>query len=440
MKDFCKRLALVLLFVFVRSSAALNLSSIANPAAAAAVAAVAEQHDHQKSIRSNDDDDADQRRRRTLIQDQEQEWGRQEDDQQQRDRSCRSTGNPIDDCWRCDPHWHSHRKRLADCAIGFGKNTIGGRDGDFYTVTDPSDDPVNPRPGSLRYGAIQDRPLWIIFARDMTIVLSQELIVNSHKTIDGRGHAVRIAYGGCLTVQYVRNVIVHGIGIHSCRRTGPAMVRSSPGHVGWRTVSDGDGISIFGSRDVWIDHCFLADCADGLIDAIMGSTGITISNNYFRDHNKVMLLGHSDSYTLDKMMQVTIAFNHFGEGLVQRMPRCRYGYFHIVNNHYTHWRMYAIGGSANPTINSQGNRFVAPADVNSKQVTKREFAGERSWMKWNWRSEGDSYINGAYFRPSGAGSAAVYAKASSLPARPAALVPAMTAFAGPLNCRHHVSC
>jgi pectate lyase len=34
-----------------------------------------------------------------------------------------------------------------------------------------------------------------------------------------------------------------------------------------------------------------------------------------------MLLGHSDSYKQDKNMQVTIAFNHFGEGLVQRMPR-----------------------------------------------------------------------------------------------------------------------
>lgn len=36
---------------------------------------------------------------------------------------------------------------------------------------------------------------------------------------------------------------------------------------------------------------------------------------------QVMLLGHSDSYVRDKQMQVTIAYNHFGEGLIQRMPR-----------------------------------------------------------------------------------------------------------------------
>ena len=50
--------------------------------------------------------------------------------------------------------------------------------------------------------------------------------------------------------------------------------------------------------------------------------------------------------------------------------RCRHGYFHVVNNDYTHWEMYAIGGSASPTINSQGNRFLAPNDRFNKEVKK----------------------------------------------------------------------
>ena len=103
----------------------------------------------------------------------------------------------------------------------------------------------------------------------------------------------------------------------------------------------------------------------------MGSTGITISNNYFSHHDEVMLLGHDDKYSPDSGMQVTIAFNHFGEGLVQRMPRCRRGYIHVVNNDFTQWEMYAIGGSANPTINSQGNRYTAPGDINAKEVKKK---------------------------------------------------------------------
>ncbi|WMV28986.1 hypothetical protein MTR67_022371 [Solanum verrucosum] len=353
--------------------------------------------------------------------------------------SC-GTGNPIDDCWRCDPNWEKNRQRLADCAIGFGKQAIGGKDGNIYIVTDTSDDPVNPKPGTLRYGAIQDEPLWIIFSRDMVIKLKEELMLNSFKTIDGRGASVHIAGGPCITIQYVTNIIIHGLNIHDCKQGGNAYVRDSPQHYGWRTISDGDGVSIFGGSHVWVDHCSLSNCNDGLIDAIRGSTAITISNNYMTHHNKVMLLGHSDTFTRDKNMQVTIAFNHFGEGLVQRMPRCRHGYFHVVNNDYTHWEMYAIGGSASPTINSQGNRFLAPNDVFNKEVTKHEDAAESEWKNWNWRSEGDLMLNGAFFIRSGAGASSSYAKASSLSARPSTLVNSITMNAGALGCKKGKKC
>ncbi|KAM0028242.1 putative pectate lyase [Helianthus debilis subsp. tardiflorus] len=353
--------------------------------------------------------------------------------------SC-GTGNPIDDCWRCDRNWQRHRKRLADCAIGFGRNAIGGRDGRYYVVTDPKDDdPVNPRPGTLRHAVIQDRPLWIIFKRDMVITLKQELLMNSFKTIDARGVNVHIANGGCITIQYITNVIIHGLHIHDCKPTGNAMVRSSPSHYGWRTMADGDAISIFGSSHIWVDHNSLSNCADGLVDAIMGSTAITISNNYFTHHNEVMLLGHSDTYDRDKGMQVTIAYNHFGEGLVQRMPRCRHGHFHVVNNDYTHWEMYAIGGSADPTINSQGNRYLAPNNPNAKEVTHRVITAGR-WRHWNWRSEGDLMLNGAYFTPSGKGAAASYARASSLSAKPSSFVGSLTSGSGALVCRRGRQC
>ncbi|KAI0492679.1 hypothetical protein KFK09_026955 [Dendrobium nobile] len=352
-----------------------------------------------------------------------------------------STGNPIDDCWRCDPNWETNRQRLADCAIGFGRNALGGKGGATYVVTDSGDDdPVTPKPGTLRYGVIQDKPLWIEFERDMVIQLKEELMMNSYKTLDGRGVSVHIAGGPCITVQYVRHIIIHGLNIHDCKQGGNAYVRDSPGHYGWRTLSDGDGVSIFGGSHVWVDHCSLSNCRDGLVDAIRGSTAITISNNYMTHHDKVMLLGHSDEMVEDKNMQVTIAFNHFGEGLVQRMPRCRLGYFHVVNNDYTHWEMYAIGGSAAPTINSQGNRFLAPDNRFSKEVTKREDAPTSQWKNWNWRSEGDLMLNGAFFTPSGAGASSSYAKASSLGARSSSLVGDITSSAGALICKKGRSC
>ena len=48
--------------------------------------------------------------------------------------------------------------------------------------------------------------------------------------------------------------------------------------------------------------------------------------------------------------------------------RVRFGYAHVANNRYDEWKMYAIGGSANPTIFSEGNYFVAPQNSYAKQV------------------------------------------------------------------------
>ncbi|KAA8533013.1 hypothetical protein F0562_032870 [Nyssa sinensis] len=234
--------------------------------------------------------------------------------------ACKVT-NPIDRCWRCRSDWATDRKRLGRCAMGFGRNTIGGLKGKFYVVTDPRDDSLeDPRPGTLRHAVIQKEPLWIIFQRPMIIRLTQELIMASDKTIDARGANVHIAYGAGITIQFINNVIIHGLHIHDIVVGTGGLIRDSVDHIGLRTKSDGDGISIFGSTNVWIDHVSMARCTDGLIDAIMGSTAITISNCHFTEHN---------------------------------------------------------------------------------EVTKRDYAMKGEWMNWQWRSEGDLTMNGAFFVESG---------------------------------------
>jgi len=201
---------------------------------------------------------------------------------------CMAT-NPIDRCWRCDPNWANNRQKLADCVKGFGRKTTGGKGGPIYVVTDPSDsDMVNPRPGTLRYAVTRNGPLWITFARSMTIRLNQELIMTSNKTIDGRGADVTIASGAGFTIQFIQNVIIHGIKIFDIVVGSGGLIRDGQDHFGQRTMSDGDGISIFGSSNIWIDHVSMRNCRDGLVDAIMGSTAITISNSHFTDHNEVI--------------------------------------------------------------------------------------------------------------------------------------------------------
>ncbi|PNY13763.1 receptor-like protein kinase [Trifolium pratense] len=83
------------------------------------------------------------------------------------------------------------------------------------------------------------------------------------------------------------------------------------------------------------------------------------------------------------------------------MPRCRWGFVHVLNNDYTHWIMYAIGGSSGPTILSQGNRFIAPDNNAAKFVTHRDYASQDVWSKWQWTSQDDFFMNGAQFVQSG---------------------------------------
>ncbi|GAB2289588.1 hypothetical protein Dimus_023897 [Dionaea muscipula] len=315
--------------------------------------------------------------------------------------SCQAT-NPIDQCWQCRKDWAANRIRLADCVIGFGAKATGGKNGKYYVVNDSSDaSMLNPKPGTLRHAVIQPEPLWIIFSKSMVIRLSQELIMTSDKTVDGRGVEVHIQGGAGFTLQFVKNIIIHGIHIHDIQKGNGGMIRDSVQHFGLRTESDGDGVSIFGSSNIWVDHLSMRNCYDGLVDAVMGSTAITISNCNFRDHNEVMLFGATNGYTQDETMQITVAFNHFDEGLVQRMSRCRYGFVHVVNNDYSHWHEYAIGGSQHPTIISQGNRFIAPQNPFAKQVTMRAYAPQSEWKNWLWTSEDVLLLNGAFFVESG---------------------------------------
>ncbi|CAM8968221.1 unnamed protein product [Rhodiola kirilowii] len=117
-------------------------------------------------------------------------------------------------------------------------------------------------------------------------------------------------------------------------------------------------------------------------------------------------------------MQVTVAFNHFGQGLVQRMPRCRWGF--IMSS-----TMIILIGRCTPLVaactlpsSGQGNRFIAPHNAAAKEVTKRDYATQDTWKHWTWRSEGDLMMNGAFFVPSGSPLQKRYGRHDMIKAKP----------------------
>lgn len=58
------------------------------------------------------------------------------------------------------------------------------------------------------------------------------------------------------------------------------------------------------------------------------------------------------------------------------------------------------------------------------------------WENWNWRSRGDTFLNGAFFTDSGSSNvdSSLYAKATSFSAKPSSYVETLTANAGPFQC------
>lgn len=55
---------------------------------------------------------------------------------------------------------------------------------------------------------------------------------------------------------------------------------------------------------------------------------------------------------------------------------------------------------------------------------------EGDWADWNWRTEGDIMVNGAFFVPSGAGMSTQYARASSIEPKSVGLIDRLTVTAG----------
>ncbi|XP_034215723.1 probable pectate lyase 4 isoform X1 [Prunus dulcis] len=315
--------------------------------------------------------------------------------------------NVIDGCWRWNSDWRRNRQELVLCSVGFsGKmsNNIG-RDIVYYQVMDPSDNALDPKPETLRYGATIIRgKKWITFQRDMRIRLEKPLLISSFTAIDGRGPSVRIAGNACLVVFKASNIIIHGLRIHHCRSQAPSLVMGPDGKKMPLGQVDGDAVRLVTASKVWIDHNTHYDCEDGLLDVTCGSTDITVSNNWFRDQDKVMLLGHDDGYFRDKNMRVTVVYNHFGPNCNQRMPRIRYGYAHVVNNLYREWSQYAIGGSMNPSVKSEANLFIAPKSRNNKEITwRKDSIGNKE--SWKFYSVGDIFENGASFVKTCAGRA-----------------------------------
>ena len=150
--------------------------------------------------------------------------------------------------------------------------------------------------------------------------------------------------GGSIQINGKKNIIIRNLTIQDSCDPFPHHEADDGYNAQW------DGINIQGSSsNIWIDHCTFEDTLtlakttnttkekwqifDGLCDMKSSSTNITVSNCHFKNHDKTMLIGSSDSDGDNSKRFVSLIGNYF-ENCGQRLPMVRNSTIHILNNYY----------------------------------------------------------------------------------------------------------
>jgi len=170
-----------------------------------------------------------------------------------------------------------------------------------------------------------------------TISCSGMLRVRSNKTILGNSGATVVGCG--FNINGDRNVIIRNITFRD-----------------W----DDDAINVQESAtNIWIDHNTFSNGFDGAVDIKRGSDFVTVSWNRVFNHDKSMLLGHSDDNGSQDIGHLRVTYHHnFFDASTQRHPRVRFGNpVHVYNNLYSNVGGYGVASTMNAGVLVEGNYF-----------------------------------------------------------------------------------
>lgn len=170
-----------------------------------------------------------------------------------------------------------------------------------------------------------------------TITCSGMLRVRSNKTIIGNSGATIVGCG--FNINGDRNVIIRNLT--------------------FRDWGD-DAINVQESAtNIWIDHNTFTNGHDGAVDIKRGSDFITVSWNRVYNHDKSMLLGHSDDNGAQDRGHLRVTYHHnWFDASTQRHPRVRFGNpVHVYNNYYYNNNGYGVASTEGAGVLVEGNYF-----------------------------------------------------------------------------------
>jgi pectate lyase len=204
--------------------------------------------------------------------------------------------------------------------------------------------------------AASDEPLIIQIEGTFDV---PRLNVSSNKTLIGIGDDATLN-GGVRMRGYdddnVQNVILRNLHVN-----------------GGTSDADNDAMQIYFAHHVWVDHCDIYDGPDGNLDITHASSWVTVSWTKFRytdayqtpsgedsAHRFSNLLGHSDNNSDEDTGRLKISFHHnyWGEKVIERMPRVRFGQVHVFNNYFNAPdNNYCVGGGLEAQLLVENNYF-----------------------------------------------------------------------------------
>ena len=120
------------------------------------------------------------------------------------------------------------------------------------------------------------------------------------------------------------------------------------------------------SKNVWIDHVDIYDGHDGNLDITNASDYVTISWTKFSytsastGHQFSNLIGNSKTKTSDRgHLNVTIHHTWWADGVVERMPRVRFGKVHVANSLFDSKNAsYCVRAAIEADIRIERNVFI----------------------------------------------------------------------------------
>ena len=203
--------------------------------------------------------------------------------------------------------------------VGGVANTIGGGNGRMVEASGEE----------VKKYAFMDEPLVIMASGTVG-----NFQLKSHKTIVGVGEGLNVK--GQIVVNGVKNVILRNINV----------------------TGGNDAMEIaWGSNHIWIDHCDVSACKDGLIDFKRAADKNTVSWVRFSKHHKTMLINNGPALPEDKN-RLNITLHHlFWDGTNTRNPRAGWGQIHILNCYYNKNGGYGIHVYGNAEVTIEKNYF-----------------------------------------------------------------------------------